>query len=271
MENDKIALKNGSRILFVLPTLGDRPSLVEKALKSVASQKPYPSDIYIVTPTINKVMKDLAKRYKAELVKDPGGGISKAVNEGIRNAKPNHEFVGWMGDDDLLREGSLKATFEALEHNNKAVLAFGYCDYIDEKGNLIFTSKAGSIAPWLMTWGPNLVPLPGILFKIKELNEVGRFSESLRYAMDLDALLKLRKLGKFINTKKTLAAFRWHPDSTTVDNRQKSLAEAKEVKRKHMGKLIRVFAPTWEWAVDLATKHAAKRVNKSTKNNLSSK
>ena len=271
MTFEKPILCEDGRILFILPTLGERLSLFEKALESIAAQKPYLPDIYIVTPLINNVMKNIAKKYSARLIKDPGGGISIAVNEGIKNAKSSHAYIGWMGDDDLLRENSIKNTFEALENNKNAVLAFGYCDYIDEKDNIIFTSKAGSIAPWLMTWGPNLVPLPGILFKADALDKIGLFSESLKYAMDLDALLKLRKYGNFINTKQTLAAFRWHPDSITVSNRLKSLAEAKKIKRAHMSNNAKKLAPLWEWVVDIATKYAAKRVNKATTRSLSSK
>lgn len=239
--------------------------MIEKALDSVVSQKPLSPDIYIVTPLNSPKMLAIAKQYNAIIIKDPGGGISVAVNTGIKNAKPYHEYIGWMGDDDLLRPGSLAATFNLLEKNRKAVLAYGYCDYIDEKDNIIFTSRAGSLAPWLMTWGPNLVPLPGILFRIKEVNNVGGFSEKLKYTMDLDILLRLRKKGELANTKKTLAAFRWHPNSTTVDNRHKSLLEAQFVKRKYMHKWTRAMAPTWEWLVIIATKYATKKVNKATK------
>jgi GT2 family glycosyltransferase len=112
-----------------------------------------------------------------------------------------------------------------------------------------------------MSWGPNLVPLPGILYRHSAIQKAGDFDESLKYAMDLDMLLRLRKLGNFVCTGKTLAAFRWHTTSTTVANRQASLDEAARIKSRYLPKALRPLAPVWEIPVQLATKLAAKRVS----------
>jgi GT2 family glycosyltransferase len=112
-----------------------------------------------------------------------------------------------------------------------------------------------------MTWGPNLVPLPGMMFRLSSLNQIGGFDENNKYSMDLDVLLRMRKIGKIINTKRTLASFRWHAESTTVSSRGKSLKEAAAVKRKYLPKYLRPFAPLWEVPVGIATRLAARRVS----------
>jgi GT2 family glycosyltransferase len=213
----------------------------------------------MIFPLKNKETMRLAKEYNAITVDDPGG-ISEAVNSGIAEAKRWHEYITWVGDDDFLMPGSLKTTVTALDSNKKAVVAFGYCEYINEDGKHVFTSRAGRFAPWIMRWGPNLVPMPGLLLRKSALDVAGVFNPKNKYAMDLDLLLRLKKQGKFINTRKVLAAFRWHADSQTVSNRDVVIKETEAVKRKYLPRPLQIISPIWHRPVRLATKIAARRV-----------
>ena len=206
----------------------------------------------------------MAVAIGATIIDDPTSprGISAAVNAGFENAKPWHEYGAWMGDDDLLEPKTLAATISALDNNPKAVVAFGHCNYIDDRGRLLFTNKAGKLAPWLMTWGPDLVPIPGALFRMSAIKEVGKFDTSLKFAMDLDMFLRLRKIGKFVSVGHVVGSFRWHPDSTTVANRAPSTFEAKMVKRRYLSSYLLPLAPLWEVPVKIAAHFAAQRVNK---------
>lgn len=249
---------------MVIPTLGERPEFLRQTLESIKRQSDVSYDIVMIFPLDNAVTMDIAKEYNAITVQDPGG-ISKALNVGIAQAQLHHEFIGWIGDDDLLTDHSLKTAIALLDEDPHAVLAYGYCDYIDDKNNLLFTNRAGNLAPWIMTWGPNLVPCPGTVFRTSALTQAGKFDEDNRYSMDLDMLLRLRKIGKFLNTKKTLSAFRWHSTSTTVLNRAALLQEVREVKRKHLSPRLRMFAPLWEPLVVITTNIAAQQVGRKAR------
>lgn len=253
--------KELARILMVLPTLGQRPDYLKLTLESLNDQKDVLFDLVMIFPLDNIETMTLAKKYNATPVADPGS-LSKAVNAGIAKAKLHHEYIGWIGDDDYITKRSLETAIQNLDKQPNAVLAFGYCDYIDENGNKLFSSRAGRLAPWLMTWGPNLVPCPGAVFRKEAINQVGGFDENNMYSMDLDMLLKLRKVGKFINTKTTLAAFRWHSTSQTVNNREAVLNETEQVKRKYLSKPLQKIAPVWEPLVRIATKIAANQVDR---------
>lgn len=260
--------KKKPQILVVIPTLGEREQLLRKTLESIKLQAPVAYDIVMVFPLKNKKMVALAKEYGAAMVDDPGG-LSASVNAGIATAKPHHKFISWIGDDDLLRKQSFEVALGALETNQDAVLAYGYCDYIDENDNILFTNKASRLAPWIMRWGPNLVPLPGILFRKSALDRAGVFDEKNKYCMDLEMLLRLRLLGAFVNTNFALAAFRWHSTSTTVSNRAKVLKETEEVKRKYLPTYLQPFSPLWDYPVRAATHVAARRVTALAKRKTS--
>lgn len=249
------------RVLVLMPTLGKRNDLLRLTLESIKAQEPVLTDIAMIFPLKNKETKALAKEFGAIMVEDPGG-ISRAVNAGIAVAEPWHEYITWLGDDDLLTPSSLTTSIDVLDQDENAVVAFGYCDYIDIDGRRIFTSRAGRFAPWLMTWGPDLVPMPGLVMRRTALDKVGEFDNDNKWSMDLDILLRLRKTGRFINTKTSLACFRWHENSQTVSNRPRVLQEAEQVKRKYLPKPLRAISPLWERPVRIATNLAVRRVNK---------
>ena len=249
---------------MIIPTLGDRPDLLEATLQSLADQGPGILAVAVVCPKKAEDSRKLAKRFGAGIIDDPvnARGISAAVNEGMTALQPWHKYLAWMGDDDLLEPRTLAKSVAALDANPDAVASFGYCNYIDTAGKTLFTSRAGKLAPWLMTWGPDLVPLPGALFRMSAVEKVGAFDQSLKFAMDLDMFLRLRKQGSFINMQRVVGSFRWHPTSTTVANRAASLAESEFVKRRYISPSLRAVAPFWEYPVRFATHLAARRVNK---------
>lgn len=254
-------------VLVIIPTLGERIEYLRLALESIRAQKSVKFEIMLVFPLKNRLVTELAKEFNATIIDDPGS-MSSALNKGIESANSQHKYIVWMGDDDILHPGSLLATYTAMESRPRSVVAFGYCDYIDSNGKYIFSSRAGRLAPWLMTWGPNLVPMMGLMFRRSSFDEVGGFDTKLKYAMDLDLLLKLRKKGEFVNTKKTLSSFRWHATSQTVSNRPKVLAETKIIKRKYLSKFARSLCVLWEYPVDIATKIAVRNVNLKAKRAL---
>jgi GT2 family glycosyltransferase len=100
-----------------------------------------------------------------------------------------------------------------------------------------------------------------LLIRRAAWEEVGGLDLSLRYSMDLDLLLRLRRLGPFVAVPSPVATFRWHTESLTVSQREASLAEAQEVKRRQLGAIARTCAPLWEGPVRYATRKAAGRVN----------
>ena len=248
-------------ILVVLPTLGDRLDTLAETLKTIDEQRADVSlTLVVVAPASAKDARKLATKHSAVLVDDPGTGISEAINCGLR-ARDGEEFYAWMGDDDLFRIHGLSTLQSILQDQPDAVLAFGGCDYIDPLGRTLAVSNAGKLAPFLLPWGPDLIPHPGTMVRLDALEQIGGFDVSLRYAMDLDAFLKLRRFGRFAFTRESVSAFRWHPDSLTVANRTKSSRESEAVKRRHLPAVLRPVSYVWSYPIRWASSFAARRIN----------
>lgn len=261
--------------LVVVPTLGRRPELLEKSLSSISSQECPDLDLVAVAPA-GLGVEELVAAHGGRFVLDPGaGGLSGALNAGIAAAAPGTAYFAWLGDDDLLSEGSLAATRSALESTPDAVMVFGWCDYIDEHDNVVFRSRAGRLAAATITFGPNLVPQPGSLFRFDDVIAVGGLDESVRLAMDLDLFLRLRKRGRLIALNRTVASFRWHADSATVSGETESMEESDQLRMKYMPRPVafayRLLRWPGRWALLLAkrrvqhnTARAASRTAEST-------
>ncbi len=251
------------KVLVVLPTLGDRLTYLEETLRTIDAERTRVDLTLVVVLPANAVeARKLAEAHQAVVVEDPRRGISEAINAGIL-AATTEEYYAWMGDDDLFRPGALTRLRDLLTTNPDAVVAYGGCDYIDPEGRVIGTSKAGRAAQWLLPWGPDLIPHPGSMIRLAALREVGMFDTSLKYVLDLDVFLKLRSKGRFVCTRTSVSAFRWHPSSLTVAGRAASSAEAAAVKRRHLPRLLRPLSPVWQvpvtWAASLAARGVSRR------------
>ena len=249
-------------ILVVLPTLGERLTTLRETLESIRLQSQQVLlRLVVVCPSDAHGAHELAKEYGATIVDDPKKGISHAINAGIR-AREGEKYYAWMGDDDLFRpEGLFKLRY-LLESHPHAVVSFGGCDYITPEGKTIATSNAGALATFLLPWGPDLIPHPGSMIRLDPMESLGLFDENLKYVMDLDMFLRLRRKGVFVSTRHSVSAFRWHPDSLTVANRRSSSAEAEAVKRKHLPVIFRPLSPLWHFPIRVASAYAAKNLNK---------
>ena len=248
-------------ILVVLPTLGDRLDSLAETLEAVEAQRADVSlTLVVVAPAQATEARELAQKFGAVVVDDPKTGISAAINCGLA-ARTDESLYAWIGDDDLFRPGGLALLKKIMDARPDAVLAYGGCEYIDPTGKKLWLSAAGKLAQFLLPWGPDLIPHPGSMIRLDALEAIGGFDTKLKYAMDLDAFLKLRAYGKFAFTKTPVSAFRWHPDSLTVANRLNSSLESERVKRNHLPAVVRPFSYLWSYPVRWASAIAARRVS----------
>lgn len=251
--------------LFVIPTLGERPELLVKSLHSILAQELPDLDLVVVAPP-DRGVQELIAGTGARFVADPRrGGLSGALNAGLAAARPSTRYFAWLGDDDLLAPGSLAATTHALDQDPDAVLAFGWCDYIDAHDQVVFRSRAGRLAAATLTFGPNLVPQPGSLMRYADVVAVGCLDESVRLAMDLDLFLKLRRRGRLLALPRTLASFRWHPDSATVLAETESMEESDQLRMKYMPKPCAAGYQVLRWPGRWALLIAKRRVDHNTR------
>lgn len=252
-------------VLAVIPTLGERIDTLGAALASVRAQEGVDTTLVVVVPPAATEARRIAAEHGALIVDDPKRGLSAAVNVGI-DAAGDQAYFSWIGDDDELRPDGLRTLVDLIERE-AAVVAFGACDYMDGANRVFAVSRAGDWATRVLSWGPDLIPQPASLTRLEDMRAVGPYDESLRFVMDLDMFLRLRKRGRFVSTPRTVASYRWHPDALTVANRDVSIAEAESVKRRHLPPRLRPLAPVWQVPVRIAINVVSKQLSQRARRN----
>jgi GT2 family glycosyltransferase len=257
------------RVGIVVPTLGNRPDYLEQCLSSIRTAGE--AHILIVAPASFSTDALKSAGLLDSVVDDAGGGLAAAINQGIRALPSTVEYVNWLGDDDLLTASSLFASAAALDKDNQTVMAFGSCDYIDGEGQTVWANSSGQWAIPLLRFGPDLIPQPGALFRRSAFDKVGGLRTDLGWAFDFDLFIRLSKVGRIRFINQTLAKFRWHPESLSVEHRKKSVAEASQVRVSHLPAFLRLVSFIWEYPVQQATLIAGKRVTAKAKSKAKSK
>ncbi len=248
----------------MVPTLGERPGLLLRSLASITAQGAENLDLVVVAPR-GRGVEELIAPTGARFVEDPRrGGLSGALNAGLEAGTEATTYFAWLGDDDLLAPQSLATTTRTLAQRRDAVMAFGWCDYIDENDTVVFRSRAGRLAAAIVTFGPNLIPQPGSLFRYADVVAVGGLDESIRLAMDLDLFLKLRRRGALVAIPQTVASFRWHADSATVSAETESMEESDQIRKRHLGTWSGRFYEYLRWPGRWALLLAKRRVMRNT-------
>jgi GT2 family glycosyltransferase len=246
------------RVGIVVPTLGERPDYLEKCLRSIRAAGE--AHILLVAPESLDTKSLKAADLIDTAITDPRNGLPAAINLGIKSLPESVELVNWLGDDDLLSPGALKTATTALDSKEDISMVFGACDYIDSRGKVVWKNSSGQWAVPLLRFGPDLIPQPGALFRRSAFNAVGGLETTFGWAFDFDLFIRLSKAGKLKYLNQTLAQFRWHPESLSVEHRKKSVAEASQVRVSHLPALLRAVSFIWEYPVRQATLIAGKRV-----------
>ena len=243
------------QVAVVVPTLYTRPEYLEATIASVICQKG-DFDLRILVGCPLSKFKVVQERFGsvAEILAEPDhGGLANKLDFFLRAAPQSAKYLTWLGDDDLLLPGSLSATVAALEANPDCVLVYGACDYINITGQILGHNPSGQWATKIISFGPQLIPQPGSLFRRESFLEAGGLNDDFKLAFDFDFFIRLRKTGDFKHLNRTLAQFRWHPDSLSVRRRLKSAFEASKVRKQNYKLVAKLLWPIWEPVVILIT------------------
>lgn len=232
----------GSRIGFVVATLGERNAMLARLIKSLESVA---DQIVIVAPkqVLPKLRNDFEGRGITFLL-DRGMGLATAINDGFKELREEIVYANWIGDDDgILPEGweSLPRELDVC----RAVAAFGNCEYRTANGAKLGESKAGKLATQILHWGPDLIPQPASLFRLEALREVGFLREDFALAFDYELFLRLMEIGEIRYVPRVVAYFTWHAGSLSASQRLNSAKEAYRVRQLHsrgVHRMIVVFS-----------------------------
>lgn len=215
-------------------TWNSEPYLAE-SINSVLAQD-YPNIEYIFVDggstdgTLRRI-KSLQHPYR--LLENVRGGISRAMNEGLRIA--TGDVIAHLHSDDYyLHPNVLSKVAKEFESSG--------CNWLfgrtmrDRAGIL---HPEGFIAPrysYARLLRRNFIPHPPAFVRRELMQRVGGFDTNLVYAMDYDLWLKLGCLSAPLQLDEPLAAFREHQGSLSTRNYLAAMEEDFRVRLSHVSK-----------------------------------
>ena len=168
----------------------------------------------------------------ARVLRDVGGGISRAMNAGI--AAATGDVIAHLHSDDFYADDRvLQRVQQTLEHSG-AQWAFGDMDTLRDGVRAPTPRRRLPYTPARYAAGRVSVLHPTVFIRRSVFDAVGGFDEGLRYAMDIDLWLRIGPRFAPVEVDATLAVFRAHAGSLSTANACAARREEWQVRRRHL-------------------------------------
>jgi glycosyltransferase involved in cell wall biosynthesis len=210
---------------IVIPTLGERIGYLSDLFRSLTS---FTVDIQVivVAPRLKFSAINAANDSNLSLilVEDPGAGLASAINTGFKLVRA--QYWNWIGDDDLFDSSGIEAVIKCLDDSEGLTFGWGNCVYVNGRSEKIGLNKVGAFAAKMVYFGPNLIPQPSCVFRVRETFRVEALDPSLKFTFDQDLIMKLLKHKNYIHIPVVSSRYRWHRTTLTSSNRKASARES---------------------------------------------
>jgi glycosyltransferase involved in cell wall biosynthesis len=168
-------------------------------------------------------IKGLQRPY--QLLENVRGGVSRAMNEGLRAARG--DVIAYLHSDDYyLYPDVLSRVASQLESSGRGWLFGRTMALVD--GKLHADNYVAPRFSYASLLRGNYIPHPATFVRRELMMKAGGFSTTLKYAMDYDLWLKLARLGPPVQLDEPLAAFREHEGSLSSSSRTRLAAMAED-------------------------------------------
>jgi glycosyltransferase involved in cell wall biosynthesis len=204
-------------VSVVIPSNRGGPYLAE-AVASVKRQSVPVHEIILVDdgspePGLAQVARELGIDY----VRQSASGVSAARNRGV--ARATGEWVALLDDDDVWYPEKIGEQLRALDESPASVACYSDLTVIDSLGDRVTTVQApvGS-SRHLIARGNGVPPLNTLLVLREAYITIGGCDTSLRYAEDVDLILRLLQIGEFAKAEHPLVGYRKYRGQATSDS-----------------------------------------------------
>lgn len=168
---------------------------------------------------------------RKRVLRDVGGGISRAMNEGI--AAASGEFVAHLHSDDYYASDDVLATVAERFARERVDWVYGTVQVLKD-GTLVPPYRVLPFTFRSFAAGRAWVAHPAVFIRRSAFARVGMFDEKLKYAMDVDLWLRLGQVARPATLDRPLTVFREHAGSVSSANKIKARQEEFLVRRRYM-------------------------------------
>lgn len=205
---------------------------LQESISSVLAQD-YPHIEYIFVDggsTDGTLEQIRALRRPYRLIENITGGISRAMNEGLRAS--TGDVIAYLHSDDYYLHGKVLST--AADHFERSRCGWLFGRIMQDIDGKLHAENyvAPRFSPINLLRG-NFIPHPATFVRRELMMRARGFDTKLKYAMDYDLWLKLARLSEPVQLDEPLAVFRVHEGSLSSSNRLAAMEEDFRVRLAH--------------------------------------
>lgn len=203
------------KISVVTPSF-NQGAFLERTLVSVLDQQGVDLEYIVMDGGSTDGSVDIIKRYAPRLAywaSEPDRGQSDAINRGFERC--TGDIVTWLNSDDVLLPGALAAVAQTFAANPSAEAVYGDFIYIDGDDEVLRKRRVFRKFKYETLLFHDYLGQPAVFYRRRVLDKVGLLDESLRYAMDWDFFLRMKRSCDMVHVRQYLAGYRLHEDAKT--------------------------------------------------------
>jgi glycosyltransferase involved in cell wall biosynthesis len=206
---------NGRKIncpeLSVLMSVYNGEKYLQDAVDSILKQTFNDFEFIIINDGSTDRTREIIEGYNDDrivLINQENTGLTKSLNKGLSLARG--EYIARMDADDLSKPERLEKQLMFLRDNPEVVLLGSNCYRIDEDGNVLWISNLPTEEvniKWCLLFC-NFLFHGTVMFRGKEINDLGGYNSTVSYAQDYDLWLRIAERYPIACLKEPLIYYR---------------------------------------------------------------
>lgn len=214
-------------------TWNSEPYLAQSIASVLAQDYPHIEYIFVDGGSTDGTLERISALSRPHrLLRNVSGGISRAMNEGLRVA--SGDVIAHLHSDDYYVGPHVLSTVATHLQSSGRNWLFGRI-LRDVGGTLEHEKYISPRYSYSRLLRGNFIPHPATFVRREAILRAGGFDTNLKYAMDYDLWLKLGELGEPVQLEEPLAVFREHKGSLSTRNPLPALDEDFRVRISHVG------------------------------------
>lgn len=223
----------------------NQAEFIHQTIQSVLQQDDPHLQYWIIDGGSTDETPKVLRKYEKELsyVSEKDRGQTHAINKGIRLSRLSEHADGifaYINSDDYYLPGAFEKVRAAFRAHPEKKWLVGECTIVNERNEQLqpviqwYKRFLRKYLGWTLLTILNPIPQPAVFIRAEAVNEIGEFTEKLRYVMDYEYWLRLYKqLGPPLLIDQPLAAFRIHEDAKGSMDFPRQFAEELSVAKQY--------------------------------------